>query len=202
VRLHRLPADQQCRRDLRVGQALPEQHEHLPLPAGEQPQLGRRLGRRPLPGEAVEQPAGDRRSEDRLAGADDPDRVHQLRGRGVLEYEAARPGQQRAGDVLVEVEHREDEDLRPAGREVPDQLAGRGDAVEQRHPDVHHHHVRHQQPGPVDRFGAVGRLADHFDGGLGAQRRRQAGPDEGLVVADQDPQHQPGSGTGRLTSTR
>ena len=138
----------------------------------------------------------------RLAGADHPHRVHQLGRRGVLEHEPARPGQQRAGDVLVQVEHRQDEHLRPAGREVPHQLAGRRDAVQQRHPDVHHHHVRHQPAALLDRRGAVRGLADHDHVGLRAQRRGQPGPDEGLVVADQHPQHQPQPGSGSVTSTR
>ena len=71
-------------------------------------------GRRPLGvgpgGELGDQLAGDARREEGVAGGDDPHAGEQVLGRRVLEQEAAGPGPQRAVDVLVEVEGREDQD--------------------------------------------------------------------------------------------
>ena len=41
----------------------------------------------------------------------------------------------------------------------------------------------------ADRLRAVGGLADHLDVGLGVEQRAEAGPDQCLVVGEQDPDH-------------
>ena len=84
----------------------------------------RRMRSRVTTGSSSASPAGD-----------DADGVHQLLGGGVLEQEAARPGPQRLGDVVLAAEGGEDQDLAVA------QLAGGGDAVHAGHLDVHHDHV-------------------------------------------------------------
>ena len=53
--------------------------------------------------ELLDQPPGDGRREQRLAGGDGADAVGELVGRRVLEQEAARARLQRVVDVLVEV---------------------------------------------------------------------------------------------------
>lgn len=52
-------------------------------------------------GEALHQPAGDGRREQRGTVADEPDGVGEVVGGDVLEQEAARPGAERGVDVLV-----------------------------------------------------------------------------------------------------
>src|SRR4051812_22043734 len=54
--------------------------------------------------ELRDQPSGDGRCEERVAGRDHADRVQQLARPGVLEQEPARAGAERGVDVLVEVE--------------------------------------------------------------------------------------------------
>ena len=65
------------------------------------------------------------------------------------------------------------------------QQAGRLDAVEHRHAHVHHDDVGPQPAGQVDRGTPVAALADHLEVGLGVDDRREAGADQGLVVADE-----------------
>ena len=77
----------------------------------------RRAGGRAGLGELLDQPAGDRGREQRVAARHDADAVGELLGRDVLEQEAAGARAQRVVDVLVEVEGREHQDLRAvAGR--------------------------------------------------------------------------------------
>ena len=97
--------------DLGVREAAREQPQDLALALG---QRRRRFGigsaLRAGVGEAVEQPAGHGRPEQRVAVGDEPDRVDQVARPDVLEQEAARAGADRRVDVLVEVEGGEDED--------------------------------------------------------------------------------------------
>ncbi len=87
-------------------------------------------------------------------------------------------------DVLVLVEGGEDDDA--GGRRTGGDPAGGLDAVEHGHPDVHHHDVGAQFLGEADGLGAVPGLADHLQVlGLGDDHL-QGGPDEGLVVGEED----------------
>ena len=116
VRLDRVLADHQLRRDLRVGQPAGDQPQHLELARRQLGQRGRHaagLGAGGV-GEALDQPAGDRRREQRVPGRRHAHGVEQAVGRRVLEQEAARPDPQRLVDVLVEVEGREHQ--RPRSR--------------------------------------------------------------------------------------
>jgi hypothetical protein len=167
VRLHRRLADDQLLRDLRVREPSRDEAEDLELARG---QLVEALGRRRRgggAGELLDQPLGDRRRQQRLAGGHDADARRELLGRHVLEQEAAGAGAQRLVDVLVEVERGEHED---AGRRVPargDHLARGLDAVELGHADVHEHDVGLEPARGVDRLAAVGRLADDVEVLLG-----------------------------------
>ena len=112
-------------------------------------------GRRP-PGVVLDDPPGDGRGQQGVAGGHHPHRVHQLLGRGVLEQEPAGPGPERLEDVVVALEGGEDHD--PAGDVgLPDDAAGGLQAVHPRHLDVHEHHVRSQLPGGDDGLLAVAR---------------------------------------------
>ena len=127
---------------------------------------------------------------------DDHDRLDQLLGRRVLEQEAARTGPQRLVDVLVEVERGQDQDPRPLVSPV-EQPPGRLETVDVRHPDVHQDHVRLRLPGREHGLEPVGSLADDLDVGLGVEDHPEPGPDEGLVVDDQDLDAHAGDSSGR-----
>jgi uncharacterized membrane protein len=60
--------------------------------------------------------------------------------------------------------------------------AGRLDAVEHRHPDVHQQHVWCLPLGQVHGLLAVGGLAHHLDVVLRVEQRREPGPDELLII--------------------
>ncbi len=71
------------------------QAQHVGLPRGERVQHGGASARVPATGRVVlDQPAGDRGREQRLAACDHSYRVHQLSARRVLEQKATRPGAQ------------------------------------------------------------------------------------------------------------
>ena len=113
------------------------------------------------------------------------DRLDQQLGPAVLQQEAACAGLQRAVDVLVEVEGRDDDD----GDRIGDVGAGelpRGlDAVDLGHADVEQAHVGPQSSCQRDRLAPVGRVPDDLDIRLRVEDHRQAGADELLVVGDE-----------------
>ena len=79
--------------------------------SGGAPRPGRRAA-----DELLDQAAGDRGGEQRVAGGDDADGLGELLGPDVLEQEAAGAGLHRLVDVLVEVERRQDQDARSRRR--------------------------------------------------------------------------------------
>src|SRR5690606_8906667 len=84
------------------------------------------------------------------------------------------------------------------------QQPGGLDAVQDRHAHVHDDDVRAEPPGQLDRGAPVTALPGHGHVGLGVDDGRQAGADEGLVVADQDPDRRGHAGvpTGIRARTR
>ena len=112
---------------------------------------------------------------------------------GVLEQEAAGAGAQGSQDVVVDLEHGEDEDARGRERRVGADPSGGLDAGQARHLDVHEDDVRAQLGGQGDRTGTVLGQADDAHAGLGLEQGRQGGAQEGLVLGDEDPD----GGTGR-----
>ena len=79
--------------------------------------------------------------------------------------------------------------------------AGRADAVQDRHPNVHQHHIRPFAGGQGDRLLAVGRLCDDLYAGGGAEQRDQPAPDQRLIVGDEDPYRHGDSCNGRRRMT-
>ena len=175
-------------RDLGVGEPARDQLEDLELARGQLVEAGRRLGDRGRDlGELLDQAARDRGRQQRLAARHDADALGELLGRDVLEQEAAGARAQRLVDVLVEVEGGQHD--HPHRRVVVargDDAAGRLDAVELGHADVHQHDVGLQPARHVDRLHAVDGLADHLDVVLGVEDHLEAGADERLVVGDHD----------------
>jgi hypothetical protein len=89
--------------------------------------------------------------------------------------------------VLVGIERGQDHDLR---RPRPGADGFRcGQPVDLGHPDVHQHHVGGQ---PIDQrlyAAAVAGLPNHPDVVRAAEHHHQSGPQERIVVHDQDPDH-------------
>ena len=98
--------------DLGVRQAARHQLEDLELARGQLVEPLRRARAAPAARAAnsLDEAAGDRRGQQRVAAGDDADARGELLGRDVLEQEPAGPGAQRLVDVLVRVEGREHQD--------------------------------------------------------------------------------------------
>ena len=93
---------------------------------GEQPERVRGHGRRAVGGHEVDELARDGRREHRVARRDEADRSQDLRRRRVLDEEARGAVAQRGEDVVVDVERRQDDDLRRRGRARGRAAARRG----------------------------------------------------------------------------
>ena len=134
--LDRRLGEVQLGRDLGVRQTPRDEPQHVALALGERVQqrpLRDRLGGHGC--ERLDDAQGHRRVEQAAPRGDGPDGGDELLGRGDLEQEAAHAGPERLGDVLVPVEGREHDHLRPGmgGEDAPRAL----DAVDPWHPDVH-----------------------------------------------------------------
>ena len=179
VRLHGRLADEQLPPDVGVGQSTGDEAQDVEL-------AGRELGsgRSTQP---VRQAGCDRRCEHRLTPRGASDGVGQHAGRGVLEEVAAGARLDGPDDVGIRVVGGQDEDLRGVGpRGDPGRRLG---AVHDRHPQVHEHDVGTQPRHQRERLGAVGGLADHLEVALLAEHRDHAGPHQGVVVDDEQPDH-------------
>src|SRR5206468_10561371 len=93
--------------------------------------------------------------------------------------------------------HREDEDLHvwmlveDLGRHLDPALPAED--------DVHEHDVGLGAPGLEDRLAGVARLAHRLDVIFRAEEHAQPGPDDGVVVDDEDTDAAQGSGTATTT---
>src|SRR5918996_1113478 len=186
--LHGRFGDDQPLGDLAVRESARHECEHLALAWRESLEHGcRRFERIGAGGEVLDQPARDRGREQGVAAVDDADRLQKLLARGVFEEESGGAGTQGAEDVLVEVEGREHEHARRRLVSCAREPRGALDAVHLGHGDVHEDHVRPQLACPLDRLGAVARLADDLKVVLRLQEEPEAGPDELLVIDQQQP---------------
>src|SRR5439155_17008371 len=131
-------------------------------------------------GEPGEYPRGDGGAEDQLPVGDGLQRAADLATVGAFEEVAAGAGAHGREDGVVVVHHGEDEDsgLWPLGQN----LAGRVDAVEDRHVQVHDHDVWLEGVGEVDDLLPVSGLADDLDVGHRADRGGQSLTVERVVV--------------------
>ncbi len=97
------------------------------------------------------------------------------------------PARRRRREDLVVVERGEHEDRRPVG--LGSDPAGRLDAVDAFHPDVHDDHVGPVAPDGSGDLGAVRAFGDHIEPVLGSQDALKPGPDQRLVVNQYDFDH-------------
>jgi hypothetical protein len=81
----------------------------------------------------------------------------------------------------VHTEH-DDSDIRIAF----DNLRCRVDTIELRHGNVHHHDVWGELLGHPNRLSTIGRLANHFDIGIGLQQESEAFSHNAMIVGQED----------------
>jgi hypothetical protein len=168
--------------DFLVGQAGRDQREHLAF-AGGQVAEATHPPRRPRPGgELRDQPSGDGGGQERLTGRDHPDGPDQLGRVGVLYQKAGRARAEAVEDVLVQLERGQDDHVHAVQAGLCGDPAGRLDAVQARHPDVHQQHVGLLLDGQPHRRVAVRHRTHDADVVLRVQQRREPGPDQLLVI--------------------
>ena len=118
----------------------------------------------------------------------------------VLEEESVRSGAECPVDVLIQIEGREHEH-RQLGESRLAQAAGRRDAVNHGHPDIHQDHVRRGPPDHLHDVPAIGGFTHHLDVGLRGKDHAEAFADQFLVVDQQHADHRQ-SAPGRVAHTR
>jgi hypothetical protein len=116
--------------------------------------------------------------------------VQQVFRFGVLDQETPGPGPQGGVDVLVEAVVGQHDHVYAGQPRVGGDLPGRLDAVQDRHLDVDQRDVGQVRHGERDRLTAVRGLGYHLDVVLGVQQRPEAGPDQGLIIGEQYPDHE------------
>src|SRR5581483_2248369 len=177
--LHRCLAQRQRGSQLAVAQPAADQREDLPLARREHGKVS--TGTTRPRGEPLDEPPGDRRREQRVAGPHQLDGGDQVLGRHVLQKEPRGPLCQGPVHVLVQVERGQHQ--HPDVGSGADDLPGGLEAVHHRHPDVHQHDVRPVLEHRRDGRRAVRRLARDLEA-----RRLQDQPepaaDQRLVVGD------------------
>ena len=144
------------------------------------------LGRVPLSGNSRHHRGGDLGGEHGVAVRDARDGLDDLLHRAVLREEPDGAGAQRLDAQRVLVVHREHEDLGLAGSGVD--AAGRLDAVEHRHGDVHHHDLGLEQRDEADGFFTVAGLGHDVEARL-LERAAQRLAQQLMVIGDQDTGH-------------
>ena len=178
-------------RDLVVREALADQAQHLGLALGQglRGSVGSAASRMPS-GRALEQPTGHAGREERVAAGDHADGADEVDRLGVLHEEPARAGADRAGDVLVELERRDDHDAHAARSAGSAAIC----SVVQRPSPSGIRMSRSATSTGVSRSArsscfAAGCLDDDLDVGLRVQQRAEAGADELVVVGERDADH-------------
>ena len=176
-------------RDLVVGESLTDEPQHLGLALRERGEAARVGGIPHTQGRALEKASRHTGGEQRVAVGDDADRADEVDGLGVLHEEPARACADRARDVLVQLEGRDDHDADAGERGICGDLLGRPQAVAVGHADVQERDIdRGLAQGAQQRF-ATGRLDDDLDVGLRVQQRAETGAHQLVVVGQRDADH-------------
>src|SRR6266568_577685 len=191
MRFDGMLTDDQLGRDLGVGQPPSDQSQRFSLSAGQFPKphgQPRRYTVARAPHQVLDEPSGHRRCQQRLPCRDHPHCIGQFVTADVLEEKPTRPGPQRVVDVLVQVEHRQHEDLHGRDRADP---PCRLNAVHAGHPDVHQHYVRAKCARGANGLVSVCRLTDDSDVGLRVKNHGEAAAEQILIIGDEDAHHAP-----------
>src|ERR1022692_3847069 len=187
VTLDRLDRDVELTRDLLVGIAAGDQPQDLPLTGCQLVEFG-------VEGRAVRTSGGQRRErvehepgqpgrEDRVAGRDPADRVHQLGAGDRLGHIAARAGPDDGNHVLRSVGGGQGEEAHLRVRGLDRRDDGLPAAAGQVH--VEQHHIGQAAGDQRDRGLHVIRLADDLD--LVAELGPDPGAEQAMIVNEDDP---------------
>src|SRR6476620_6108654 len=182
MRLDRSVADTQISCDLLVGMAADNPQEYLPFARGE---LIQGMVVILLAPDCRGKTAGNRGTEIRFSPAYRADRITELGSGGVCQQVAVGSRAHALQDVLRVVVHAEDEHSGRTGGATET-----GSHLETRlirHGNIQHDYIRPEPGGEGQRFGATGCLADHLEVGLAFYDMSDSGPDDHVVVCDQDP---------------
>jgi hypothetical protein len=114
------------------------------------------------------------------------DGLDQLLGCGALEEKPPGACLERSVNILIGVEGGDHYDGDRVADLWPGEEPGGLDAVDIGHPDVKQADVWAQRTSESIGFSSVGGLADDLDVGLAAEYCRQSGPDNALIVSEQD----------------
>ena len=156
----------------------------LPLPGAE---FQLHCSRRGRARELLDQTLRDDRGDQAVTGGDHPHRGDQVLGQHVFQEEPAQPGTQSLVDVLVEIEGREHQDRDRLIRVRVVHDAARGlEPVQIGHLDVHQHDVGFRLRARATASRPSAASPSHPDARLRFEDRPETGPDERLVVSDQD----------------
>jgi hypothetical protein len=114
------------------------------------------------------------------------DGADQFRLVAALQQIPASTGAHRREDGVVVIEHREHQHSHM--RAGLCDRAGCGDPIDLGHVQIHHDNVRLQLIDQLDRSLPVVCLSDHVDVAVGSEQRDQPGPEDRVVVGDEDRQ--------------
>src|ERR1039458_8845509 len=183
VRLDRVDAQVEQVGDLLAGFALSHQLQDFAL-AGRKQFVGIFAARALQPAHVVlQQYLADRGTEERLPGSGGADGARQVGFGRVLKQVGLGSRFQCPEHVPFVGVHTEHDHLRIRQRRA--NLVGRLDAIQARHADIHHYHVRFQFPGHGHSFTPVAGFSDDGEVGFGIHHHAQTRANQRVVVGKQ-----------------
>ena len=180
VALDRLDTEVERAGDLGAGAALADELEDLALARRERAVRGGLLFGLGVAEEDLRD-GGAQEGLSRGHGANGEDEIGEA---GALEEVAGGARADSGAHVLLGRVHREDEDGCLGGLLLD--AAGRVDAVEARHREIHQDDVGAEAHGSGEGLVAVGRLTDDLDAALGREERDEALADDCVIFGDED----------------
>ncbi len=184
MQLHRVVADVERLRDRLVALAAREVLQDLALAPGQLPKVvvaGLALLARH---QQIDQLGSHQRRHDDLAAGDAADRIDHVVGVHVLQQVAAHAGPEGAGEVILEVAHRQDDNRR--GDAFGADPRQQREAVDGCHPQVHYDEIRLSFAQQPDRLVGVAGGAEHLDAGPLFQELGEPAATEPVIVDQHD----------------